>query len=148
MEYLKLTKKICKQLNFANQELSKEIKKDKNIYNNYKNIGSLYQVVVKHLVNNWPLPLEFEFYKVAARFGFLQCEINSFQLYPLRASTLQENDNQLIKCEKQLQRLLNLTYELQTTLNFDNNPDLYKEYYDFKKKITDYYKTGKNVNLS
>ena len=56
MEYLNLTKEIRKQLNFANQELSKEIKKDKNICNNYKNIGSLYQVVVKYLEYNWHLP--------------------------------------------------------------------------------------------
>lgn len=70
MEYLNLTKEIRKQLNFANQELSKEIKKDKNICNNYKNIGRLYQVVVKYLEYNWHLPLEFEFYKLAARFGF------------------------------------------------------------------------------
>ncbi|WP_342227946.1 hypothetical protein [Rickettsiella endosymbiont of Rhagonycha lignosa] len=147
MEYLNLTKEIRKQLNFANQEFSKEIKKDKNIYNNYKNIGRLYQVVVKHLEYNWHLPLEFEFYKVAARFGFLQCEINSFQLYPIRVSTIQKNDDQLIKCEKQIQKLLSLTYELETKLNFDNNPDLYKEYYDFKKKITVYNKSWGKCEL-
>ena len=51
MDYLKLAKQIRELLNSAHQEFSNQIKKDKNISNNYIKISYLYQAIVKRLSN-------------------------------------------------------------------------------------------------
>lgn len=105
MDYVSLAKEIRKQLNFAHQEFSKQIKKDTNISNNYKNIGHLYREIVKHLENISRLPTEFKFYKIAAELGFIQCKVNSFQLCPLKESTIKKNDRQLASFAEQIQQI-------------------------------------------
>ncbi|MEN9916178.1 MAG: hypothetical protein RLY40_110 [Pseudomonadota bacterium] len=136
---LKLIKKIRKLLTSANQEFYKQIKKNKEISDNYKSIGKLYLAIIKHLENVEPLP-EFEFYRLAARFGLLKCEVNSFQLCPLNDITIKQNESQLISYCLRIQQFLKLISLFERQLNFSNNPEFYKEFNQLKKQIDVYAK--------
>lgn len=82
MKNSKLITKICKRLNYTNQKFYNQIKKNKNISDNFKIIGRLYHTIIKNLETISSLSLELQFYKPAAELGYLKCEVNSFEFHP------------------------------------------------------------------
>lgn len=140
MSNLLLSKKIRQRLNSANQEFSKQIKKNKNISDNFKIIDELYQAIIKDLESISSLASELQFYKLAAELGSLQCKVNSFELSPLNDSTLQENEDRLKNFAIRIHYFLNLSFQLEAKLNFHGDLKLYKQFYVFKRQLNHYAK--------
>lgn len=138
MAYLKLVQQVRGKLKFANQKFSRQIKKDKNISANYIDIAYHYRTTVKLLETIPYLSAQLEFYKLQAEFGFLQCEVNSFQLFPRSSSAVQQNEDLLAVYPLQLQRLFELTFQLENKLSLKGRPN--KRFNWFKKELTRYIK--------
>lgn len=147
MNNSELITKIRKSLNFANKKFYREIKKNKNISDNFKITGSFYRTIIKNLATLSPLSAELQFYKLAAELGCLQCKVNSFALSPMNDSSMQKNENLLKNFARRIQDFLNLCFQLEPKLNFYGNPKLFTQFYQFKRQLNKYAKNWeKNEN--